>query len=125
MPYTHGHHESVLRSHKWRTVDNSAAYLAPPLTTGIGVLDLGCGPGTITADIGRRVAPGRVLRIDASAHVIEEAPRDAGGGSKLGFSGGDPYALHTDDGTLGAANSHQGPHHLPPSGDPRGETDTE
>jgi hypothetical protein len=24
MTYTHGHHESVLRSHKWRTVDNSA-----------------------------------------------------------------------------------------------------
>jgi hypothetical protein len=25
--YTHGHHESVLRSHTWRTVENSAAYL--------------------------------------------------------------------------------------------------
>ena len=47
MTYTHGHHESVLRSHKWCTVDNSAAYLAPHLTTGISVLDLGCGPGTI------------------------------------------------------------------------------
>src|ERR1044072_9790480 len=54
MPYTHGHHESVLRSHKWRTVDNSAAYLAPHLTSGIHLADLGCGPGTITADIGRR-----------------------------------------------------------------------
>ena len=42
MTYTHGHHESVLRSHKWRTVDNSAAYLAPCLTGGFSVLDLGC-----------------------------------------------------------------------------------
>src|SRR5258706_15186760 len=75
MTYTHGHHESVLRSHKWRTVDNSAAYLAPHLTTGTSVLDLGCGPGTITADIGRRVAPGPVLGIDASANVIEKARR--------------------------------------------------
>ena len=25
--YTHGHHESVLRSHRWRTAENSAAYL--------------------------------------------------------------------------------------------------
>ena len=25
--YTHGHHESVLRSHRWRTAQNSAAYL--------------------------------------------------------------------------------------------------
>ena len=23
--YTHGHHESVLRSHRWRTAENSAA----------------------------------------------------------------------------------------------------
>src|SRR6266576_1162844 len=83
MTYTHGHHESVLRSHKWRTVDNSAAYLAPHLTIGTSVVDLGCGPGTITADIGRRVAPGRVLGIDASAAVIEEARRDAGGGPNV------------------------------------------
>ena len=93
--YTHGHHESVLRSHKWRTVDNSAAYLAPRLTSGTSVLDLGCGPGTITADIGRRVAPGRVLGIDASADVIEEARRDAGGGPNVEFSVGDLYALDT------------------------------
>ena len=71
MTYTHGHHESVLRSHKWRTVDNSAAYLAPRLTSGNHVIDVGCGPGTITADIGRRVAPGRVLGIDVSANVID------------------------------------------------------
>src|SRR2546423_6646700 len=90
MTYTHGHHESVLRSHKWRTADNSAAYLAPHLTTGISVLDLGCGPGTITADIGRRVAPGRVLGIDSSANVIEEARRDAGGGLQGRVSGGGP-----------------------------------
>jgi ubiquinone/menaquinone biosynthesis C-methylase UbiE len=88
MTYTHGHHESVLRSHKWRTVDNSAAYLAPRLTSGSSVLDLGCGPGTITADIGARVAPGRVLGIDASANVIEEARRDAGSGPNVEFSVG-------------------------------------
>src|SRR5438045_5657768 len=93
MTYTHGHHESVLRSHKWRTVDNSAAYLAPHLTYGTSVLDLGCGPGTITADIGRRVAPGRVLGIDASAGVIDEARCDAGGGPNVEFSIGDLYAL--------------------------------
>src|SRR6476619_8077015 len=96
MTYTHGHHESVLRSHTWRTVDNSAAYLAAHLTAGIRVLDLGCGPGTITADIGRRVAPGRVLGIDASAAVIEEARRDAGGGPNVEFSGGDVYALELE-----------------------------
>ncbi len=32
--YTHGHHESVLRTHRWRTVENSAAYLLPHLRAG-------------------------------------------------------------------------------------------
>ena len=113
MTYTHGHHESVLRSHKWRTVDNSAADLAPSLTTGTSVLDLGCGPGTITADIGRRVAPGRVLGIDASASVIEEARRDAGRGPNVEFSVGDLYALDTDDDTFDVVHAHQVLQHLP------------
>ncbi|MEO7396968.1 MAG: hypothetical protein ABIW84_00230, partial [Ilumatobacteraceae bacterium] len=49
--YTHGHHESVLRSHTWRNVANSAGYLVGELTPGAHVLDVGCGPGTITVDI--------------------------------------------------------------------------
>ncbi|MGH7747598.1 MAG: SAM-dependent methyltransferase, partial [Candidatus Dormibacteria bacterium] len=32
--YTHGHHESVLRSHRWRTAANSAAYLLDRLGPG-------------------------------------------------------------------------------------------
>lgn len=42
--YTHGHHESVLRSHTWRTAANSAAYLLPSLTAGLDVLDVDAGP---------------------------------------------------------------------------------
>jgi len=61
MTYTHGHHESVLRSHRWRTVENSAAYAAPYFVAGARVLDVGCGPGTITIDIAK---PGRTRRRD-------------------------------------------------------------
>ena len=32
--YTHGHHESVLRSHTWRTAENSAGYLLGQLAPG-------------------------------------------------------------------------------------------
>ena len=71
--YTHGHHDSVLRSHRWRTVANSAAYLMPHLVPGVDLLDVGCGPGTITCDMARAVAPGRVVGVDAAAGVIEEA----------------------------------------------------
>src|SRR5580658_3161202 len=71
--YTHGHHESVLRSHTWRTAENSAAYLLPFLQPGLSVLDVGCGPGTITADLALLVAPGEVVGIDASSEVVAQA----------------------------------------------------
>ena len=74
--YTHGHHESVLRSHRWRTIENSAAYLVPYLSPGKELLDVGCGPGTITADFAKRLRPGRVLGIDPSADAINAARRD-------------------------------------------------
>src|SRR2546428_13555257 len=65
--YTHGHHSAVLRSHRSRTAENSAAYLLSRLEPGMSLLDVGCGPGTITADLAAIVAPGRVVAIDASA----------------------------------------------------------
>jgi ubiquinone/menaquinone biosynthesis C-methylase UbiE len=71
--YTHGHHDAVLRSHRWRTAANSAAYLLPHLHAGQHLLDVGCGPGTLTVDLARRVAPGEVVGVDRSAAVVDEA----------------------------------------------------
>jgi SAM-dependent methyltransferase len=73
--YTHGHHDAVLRSHRWRTAANSAAYLLPHLTPGQRLLDVGCGPGTLTVDLARLVEPGEVLGVDLDATVVAEAPR--------------------------------------------------
>jgi ubiquinone/menaquinone biosynthesis C-methylase UbiE len=113
-PYTHGHHDSVLRSHRWRTVDNSAAYLRDRLRPGATVLDVGCGPGTITRDIAGRVAPARVLGVDASADVISEAaagpPR-----ANVEFRAGDLFALDVPPASFAVVHAHQVLQHL---GDP-------
>jgi len=112
--YTHGHHESVLRSHEWRTAENSAGYLLDALTPGVRVLDVGCGPGTITVDFARRVAPGRVLGLDRVEDVLErarEAARDAGV-DNVEFEVGDVYALDLADASFDVVHAHQVLQHL-------------
>jgi SAM-dependent methyltransferase len=75
--YTHGHHEAVLRSHRWRTAENSAAYLLPSLEHGMSLLDVGCGPGTITIDLAARVFPGRVLAVELTEAALDLARAEA------------------------------------------------
>jgi SAM-dependent methyltransferase len=112
--YTHGHHESVLRSHRWRTAENSAAYLLPHVRPGQDLLDIGCGPGTITLDFARRVTPGRVIGIDAEADVLRAATADAAeaGLPNVTFEVGDAYALGFDDGRFDVVHAHQVLQHL-------------
>ncbi len=107
--YTHGHHEAVLRSHRWRTVDNSAAYLIPHLAPNTSMLDVGCGPGTITLDFAARVAPGRVVGIDFAPAAIEaaESERAASNVTNVEFRTGDIYALDFPDDTFDIVHAHQ------------------
>jgi ubiquinone/menaquinone biosynthesis C-methylase UbiE len=107
--YTHGHHESVLRSHRWRTVENSAAYLLPHLRPGLLLLDVGCGPGTMTADFAQRLAPGTVRGVDASADVIAAARGDH---PDVTFSVGDVYDLGLEDASWDVVHAHQLLQHL-------------
>ncbi|MGH3882941.1 MAG: methyltransferase domain-containing protein [Pseudonocardiaceae bacterium] len=112
--YTHGHHDSVLRSHRWRTVDNSAAYLIPHLRPGQQLLDVGCGPGTITIDLARRVAPGKVVGIDNDPAPLGEARAEAQrhGVSNLSFAVTDGYHLDFPDSTFDVVHAHQVLQHL-------------
>jgi len=107
--YSHGHDDGVLRSHRWRTAGNSAAYLLPRLVPGNDLLDVGCGPGTITCDLARRVSPGRVVGIDAAATVVAEARRyaDAEGQGGVVFEVADLFALPYADDTFDVVHAHQ------------------
>lgn len=109
--YTHGHADAVLRSHRWRTAENSAPHLLPRLRPGLDLLDVGCGPGTITADLAERVAPGRAVGMDRSPDVIAEAAATSGRDG-LTFVVGDVYALDAPDASFDVVHAHQVLQHL-------------
>lgn len=109
--YTHGHHESVLRSHKWRTAENSAAYLVPELGPGQRLLDLGCGPATITSDLSERVAPGFTLGVDAAVSILLDASAEWSRPG-LAFGAADAFSLPVPDDTFDVAHAHQVLQHL-------------
>ncbi|MEW2012379.1 MULTISPECIES: methyltransferase domain-containing protein [Microbacterium] len=112
--YSHGHHESVLRAHTWRTAENSVGYLLPHLRPGASLLDVGAGPGTITVDLARRLAPGRVVGVDASADVVAQARAHAAaeGVTNVTFATADAYRLDAADGSFDIVHTHQLLQHL-------------
>src|SRR5262245_57807424 len=111
--YTHGHHESVLRSHTWRTAENSAAYLLPSLRPGLDLLDVGCGPGTITVDLARRVAPGRVVGIDCASEVVAQARTYASARDvPIALHVGVLYVMPFVDASFDVVHAHQVLQHL-------------
>ena len=109
--YTHGHHESVLRSHRWRTAENSAAFLLPLLRDGMSLLDVGCGVGTITVDLASWLPNGSVVGIDLPRDLIAGLQTEHGAGN-LRFEQGDVYALAFGDNTFDVVYAHQVLQHL-------------
>ena len=115
--YTHGHHESVLRSHRWRTAENSAEYLLPHLSSGVTVLDIGCGPGTITGDFASLVTPARVTALEVTEDALNLARAEITrrGLTNVDFAVGDVHRLDFPDDTFDVVHAHQVLQHV---GDP-------
>ena len=112
--YTHGHHESVLRSHTWRTKENSAAHLVPLLRSTDSLLDIGCGPGNITLDLATLVPDGEVIGLDLAQEIVDQAEtaRLSAEVANVTFRVGDVYALDFDDDRFDVIHAHQVLQHL-------------
>ena len=110
--YPSGHHSSVLRSHTSRTATNSCAYLLPHLTSpSLHILDIGCGPGTITTSLAALVPTGHVTGVDTSPDVIVHARTLAAQtdipSGRVTFTEGSIHALPFDDAVFDVVHVHQ------------------
>lgn len=99
----------MLRAHRSRTAENSAAYLLGSLTPGLHLLDVGCGPGTITVDLAALVAPGRVTAIEpvpAALDLARDCARERGQ-HRIDFVVADVHALQFPDNSFDVVHAHQ------------------
>lgn len=113
--YTHGHSAAVLSAHSRRGAEDSAAYLLAHLRAGMDLLDVGCGPASITADLAEHVAPGRVVALDAAAGALEAARatlRERGLSEQVEVTSGDVMALPFEDASFDVVHAHQVLQHL-------------
>ncbi|MGH8650267.1 MAG: class I SAM-dependent methyltransferase, partial [Burkholderiales bacterium] len=112
--YQLGHHPSVVARHARRTVETDAAFFLPFLKPGMRLLDVGCGPGSITSGLAQRVAPGETIGIDPSADVIATTKSLARETTarNLSFEVGNIYEPRFAAGTFDAVFAHQMLQHL-------------
>jgi len=97
-----------------RSLDTHGACLLPWLEAGQTVLDLGCGPGTLTAGIADQVFPGKVIGVDARREPLDNARRLAEGCEQinLSFTCASAYRLPFDDDTFDLVFAHALMEHL-------------
>ena len=91
-----------------RTAEREAAFFLPHLRPGMRLLDVGCGPGTITFGLAEAVAPGECVGLDLRSDVVALA-RDAAddrGAANVRFGAGSVYELPFPDAAFDAAFAH-------------------
>ncbi|KAL9074632.1 MAG: hypothetical protein Q9157_004331 [Trypethelium eluteriae] len=73
--YKQGHSSYTVANHQLRTAESDAAFLLPHIKKTDHILDIGCGPGTITTGLARYASEGTTVGIDLSAEVLQKAQK--------------------------------------------------
>lgn len=103
------HKEHVLQFHGIRTLQDSAAYLISSLRPDMRVLDIGCGPGSITIDFAKHCPQGQAVGVEPTEAPLEKARQNAAkvGVQNVQFQVGHIHALDFPDATFDIVHAHQ------------------
>ena len=85
-----------------RTAENFAAFFTPFLEIHDQLLDVGCGPGTITCGLAGLVAPGTTIGVDIGQSEVDKAAQlaEEKGLQNITFKVADSVNLPFDDGSF-------------------------
>ena len=88
-----------------RRTGGAGGFFAPQLRAGMRLIDCGCGPGSITVDLARAVAPGDAIGIDLRADALTQGRTLARerGIANLAFQAASVYQLPYADDSFDAA----------------------
>jgi ubiquinone/menaquinone biosynthesis C-methylase UbiE len=106
--YIHGYEEWTRQWMAQRTAARDLDFVIPYLKPGMSIIDCGCGPGSITADLAALVAPGAVVGIDIEPRQLEAAERLAQdrGLTNITFQQASIYQIPFPDATFDVAVAH-------------------
>ena len=113
--YAMGYSDEFTQILHRRNAETHAAHLLPHLRPGSRVLDVGCGPGSISVGLAKIIEPGELHGIDMeeSQIMIARASAAAGGHDNATFRVGDATDLPFEDNTFDAAYTHAVLMHVP------------
>ena len=113
--YSTGFSDVLLATVRRYRAATNAAYLLPHLEPGMKMIDVGCGPGSISVGLAEAVAPGELHGVDADGANIEISKSIAvdSGQSNAIFRVGDPLELPYDDDAFDVAHCHYGLTYVP------------
>ena len=106
--YTMGYRDEWRQVLDRRSAPSNAGHLLPHLRPGMRVLDLGCGPGSISIGLAQAVAPGKLYGIDLERSQVDiaRAGARAAGVDNAEFAVGDAVRLPFADGFFDVAHCH-------------------
>lgn len=112
--YTHGHQPAAVAQHAKRTAEDCAAFVRHVIGADARILDVGCGPASITVGLARWADHGHVTGIEPGGDILDTAAQTVAAArvGNVTIAGASVYELPYDDNSFDVAYAHQVCQHL-------------